>query len=512
MRLMLHTFKKDVRRLWPGAAVTWVMLAALANADRWRADWIPSPMEGWMNLLLTMAWICLAALAVLEEPLVGERNFWTTRPHPWAALLVAKLVFVVLSIHLASLLADVFVLTARGFSPFDHFGDLLWKQTLFFGTVTLPSIALASLVRNFTNFIMVAFTVVVGIAILNGGFQRFPELRGQESDVRYGAVRILLATAALAVIWIQYARRRAIPARVMAIAAALSAASLSAWLPARAEYAMRGKGLQEAPRIALRDAPSDQAAIGARFVGTQPTVLLPIAIAPGERGSLFHTPMIDVEIIAPDGTRLQSIRPSPNRPFEKIGLMAYLFSTSRDRVPDWLALRFSGAAWERVKNARVRVRGTVAFEFYRRGKTTLLPMQGSGSVANLGRCTTLGVSDRFSEEMLKVLCESPRELPAASIVLRHEPSGREWREGLNSAVTYSPGPHETWLSPLHRGQSFFRLTNSVTSVPGSQWLVPISYLSSARVEITPEIVTGHALTDFDLGEATLVSWLVPRQP
>ena len=29
MRLMLHTFKKDVRRLWPAAAATWVMLAAL---------------------------------------------------------------------------------------------------------------------------------------------------------------------------------------------------------------------------------------------------------------------------------------------------------------------------------------------------------------------------------------------------------------------------------------------------------------------------------------------------
>jgi hypothetical protein len=189
MRLMLHTFKKDARRLWPAAAATWVMLAALANADRWRADWIPSPMEGWMNLLLTMAWVCLAALAVLEEPLVGDRNFWTTRPHRWPALLVAKLVFVVLAIHLPSLLADIFVLTARGFSPSAHLGGLLWKQMLFFGTVTLPSIALASLVRNFTNFVIAVFAIAAGIAILNGGFQRFPEFRGQESEVRHVAVR-----------------------------------------------------------------------------------------------------------------------------------------------------------------------------------------------------------------------------------------------------------------------------------------------------------------------------------
>ena len=438
MRLMLYTFKKDSRRLWPAAAASWVMLAALANADRWRADSVPSLMEGWMNLLLTMAWVCLAALAVLEEPLVGDRNFWTTRPHRWPSLLVAKLVFAVLAIHLPSMFADIFVLTARGFSPSAHLGDLLWKQMLFFGAVTLSSIALASLVRNFTNLIIAIFTNAAGIAILNGGFQRFPEFRTQGSEVSHMAVRILLATASLAVICTQYARRRLIPARMIAIAAALAAASLSAWLPARAEYAVRSRGFQETPRIALRDAPSDHAIIGARIGGTQPVVLLPISIAPGARDDAFQIPIVEVEIVAPDGTRFQSIHPSPNRPFEKIGLMAYPLSTSRDRPPDWLALRFSGAAWERVKNARVRVRGTAAFEFYRRGETAILPAQGSGNVADLGRCMALTVDDRFSEEILKVFCESARELPTASITLQHEPSGREWRECLNSAVTYSP--------------------------------------------------------------------------
>src|SRR4030095_704716 len=117
---------------------------------------------------------------------------------------------------------------------------------------------------------------------------------------------------------------------------------------------------------------SDQAVIGASIGGMQPAVLLPIAIALSARGDLFHIPFVEVEIVATDGTRLQSIRPSPNRPFEKIDLMASPFSASHDRPPDWLALHFSGAAWERVKNARVRVRGTAAFEFYRRGETAIL--------------------------------------------------------------------------------------------------------------------------------------------
>ena len=52
MHLMLHIFKKDVRRLWWAVAATLLLLAALAHADRWRADWIVGSTEGWLALLL----------------------------------------------------------------------------------------------------------------------------------------------------------------------------------------------------------------------------------------------------------------------------------------------------------------------------------------------------------------------------------------------------------------------------------------------------------------------------
>ena len=400
------------------------------------------------------------------------------------------------------LVADLYVLAARGFSPAAALGPILWKQLLFFGAVTLPSIALASLVRNFTHFVIAVFAIAAGIAILNGGFQRFPDFPRLEINLTHAAIRILLAAAALAVIWTQYARRRVVPARVTAIAAMLAAAFLSAWLPARASYAVVGSGARETPHISLRPSPTvPSPSTLARFSAAQIVALLPIAIAPDAPAGRFRIPFVDVEIAAPDGARFQSAAPSPNRPFERIDVTAYAFSA------DWLALRFSGAAWERVKNARVRVHGTAAFDFYRPGETAVLPLDGSANVPGMGRCTVLTVDDRFSEQMLKVFCESPRELPAASIALKHEPSGREWRLALNSASTFSPGPHETWLSPLHRGQSFFRLTHSVESLPDSRWLVPVSDLPSARIEITPEIVTGHALAQFDLGELTLASFL-----
>jgi hypothetical protein len=503
MHLILHTFRKDIRHLWPAVAVTCLMLGELGRQDRWRADSLAAPLEGWLNLLLTMAWSMLADLAVLEEPLVGERNFWTTRPHHWPALLASKLVFVLVTIHLPLLLADLYVLAARGFSPANALGPILWKQLLFFGAVTLPSIALASLLRNFTHFVIAVFAIAAGIAILNDGFQRFPDFPRLEINLTHAAIRMLLAAAALAVIWTQYARRRVIPARVTAIAAMLAAASLSAWLPARASYAFIGSSSPETPRISLRSSPTvPSPSTLARFGGAQTVALLPIAIAAAPAGH-FRIPFVEVEIVLPDRARLRSAVPSPNRPFERIDFTAYAFCNP----PDWLALRFSGQAWERVRNARVRIHGTAAFDFCRPGETAVLFPDGSADIPGMGRCTAMTVDDRYGEQILKVFCESPRNLPAASIALRHEPSGREWRLGLNSASTYSPGPHETWLSPLHRGQSFFRLTTSVESAPGSRWLVPVSDLPSARIEITPEIVTGHALAHFDLGEVTLASFL-----
>ena len=86
MKLLLHILRKDARRLWLPLGVTLVLLGVLAHDDGWRSDSMPGLAEGWLNLLLPLAWALLAALAVHEESLVGDREFWTTRPHMAPAL------------------------------------------------------------------------------------------------------------------------------------------------------------------------------------------------------------------------------------------------------------------------------------------------------------------------------------------------------------------------------------------------------------------------------------------
>jgi hypothetical protein len=489
------------------------MLAALASADRGRALSDEIFGEGYLTLLTTMAWACLLALAVLEEPLAGDGNFWTTRPHRWPSLLGAKVLFAALALHLPSFLADMLVLAGRGFSPAASFGPLLWKQILLFGAVTLPSMAFASLVRNFTHFVILVFAIATGVLILNGGFGiLFRRFATQHYEVRQAVVRMLIAVAAFAVIWIQYAQRRIVPARIIAVAGALAAASLFALLPIRAEYAVPGTGFQEPPHISLRNAPLD--AVVRNGVGNSQAVALPIVIAPGARTDRFHISTVEVEVETPGGAVFQSASmfrfPFPRVP----DVYASVFFASNDSPQGWLWLRFYGAAWERVKNARVHIRGAATFEFYRPGQTTTIPAHGRHSVPDLGWCTSVPQEDQFSgtTTSLKLVCESLRDRPAASITLRHEASGWKRRVDLDRPVQYKSGLHGNWFSPLHLGEYYFQiLTDANRSYPGAAgFMIPEAYVASARFEITPEIPTGHALARFDLGEVTLAPWLLSR--
>src|SRR5712692_2013477 len=153
MRLILHVFKKDIRRLWWEVTVATAALAFLARMDSQRADYIAGALESMFNLLVPAAWAYVIALVIHEEPLVGHTQFWITRPYPRSSLAGAKLLFVLTLVHLPGLVADAAILSARGFQPLQYVPQLLWKQLLVAVVVTLPAIALASATETLTQFI-----------------------------------------------------------------------------------------------------------------------------------------------------------------------------------------------------------------------------------------------------------------------------------------------------------------------------------------------------------------------
>ncbi len=89
MNQILHIFRKDVRHRWIEIVVSLALLVAHAwhVAHQWN---VPSPdfdltssLWGALAFFVPASWCFLVIRAVQEESLVGDRQFWVTRPYEW---------------------------------------------------------------------------------------------------------------------------------------------------------------------------------------------------------------------------------------------------------------------------------------------------------------------------------------------------------------------------------------------------------------------------------------------
>jgi hypothetical protein len=167
VELIWRIFSKDARRLWWETTVALGLLIWLTWMDSWRADHMPGSIEGWLNLLLPFTWSYLIALAVLEDPLVGDRQFWVSMPCRWTSLLASKALFAIAFIHLPYFIASAVILWERNFEPWLNPGQLMWKQFALLVTLTLPALALAAVVRNIAHFMLAAVVLVAAVVFVD---------------------------------------------------------------------------------------------------------------------------------------------------------------------------------------------------------------------------------------------------------------------------------------------------------------------------------------------------------
>ena len=168
MRLMLHIFRKDARRLWWVIAVSMAAVAVLAAIDSRRTDAVADSVESFLSLLAPAIWAFVAVLVIQGEGPVGDRQFWVTRPYPWAALLGAKALALVAFIHVPSFAADCAILAARGFNPLVYLPTLLAKQVTLAIAVTVPAAALAAVTRNLLQVVPAGAALLYAAVLLAG--------------------------------------------------------------------------------------------------------------------------------------------------------------------------------------------------------------------------------------------------------------------------------------------------------------------------------------------------------
>jgi hypothetical protein len=240
MKQVIHIFCKDVRHLWREIAVSLALIAIYVWSEP--ATWVATTaatgvgsIAGWMPLLLPVSWWLLVVRVVQDEGLVGDRQFWVTRPYEWVKLLAAKLLFIAVFVSVPLLMAQFALLWLAEFPPASaHLPGILWMQGMWWMFVLLPLMVLAAVTTGIGQMTLAILGIVLCVQLITYGLSGFSRGVSQAEQIpeALGYV-VLLGSCAAVTIW-QYARRRAATARIALGCAVLSNFLIGAAAPHRA--------------------------------------------------------------------------------------------------------------------------------------------------------------------------------------------------------------------------------------------------------------------------------------
>src|SRR5262249_53148435 len=233
MTQVLHIFRKDVRHFWKEILLSWCILVVYG----WQAklSWNPEKMFSpafyfaqlgaqFIPLILVLSWWLLLIRVIQDERLVGDRQFWVTRPYRWLELLVAKALFLIIFIHLPLFIAQLVLLKLAGFAALPYLPGLLSMHLRLLTAFFLPVSVIATVTSTLVRVILFAFAIVLYIVGSSWLHTVVPESLIPQADAIPGTIQgVIFLLACLAVVLIQYARRWTLASRgILVIAAVLT--------------------------------------------------------------------------------------------------------------------------------------------------------------------------------------------------------------------------------------------------------------------------------------------------
>src|SRR6201986_3459522 len=214
---------KDVRYLWRQLAVYAALLAAFAwiAPQTWPGS-IPNSFlpvfVTLLKLLLMASQFVLITSPIQADRLVGEEQFWITRPYDWRSLLGAKFLFVLLCVSLPLILMQWSLLHMAGLDPFAAKSGMASSLLRFALVAWLPLMLIASV----TESPAAAFTFLAALLLAWAGFEQFIFSGTRMSPpFEFPVFGALFGVLLLAILSYQFARRRTAHSRT-AIAATLA--------------------------------------------------------------------------------------------------------------------------------------------------------------------------------------------------------------------------------------------------------------------------------------------------
>jgi len=225
MKQALHIFLKDARRFWPEILLSLLVLSIYVSIQPslWTGHvdlrtQALGTLSGILAVLVPVGWWVLVSRVILAEKLVGDTQFWITRPYEWRRLLAAKALFLAVFLAVPFFLAQMLLLTLAGFDPHAHAGGLLFVVMYVSGVIVLPLVALATVTSSFARVTLILFGIllafVVFITVSSLALMIGVSVPSSNQNSHTG-VFSLWTVALLSIIVLQYALRRVWLARAI---------------------------------------------------------------------------------------------------------------------------------------------------------------------------------------------------------------------------------------------------------------------------------------------------------
>ena len=219
---IFHIFRKDARHHWPEILISLLVLAAYTwhTTRQARAYSFFTPgylgaaplaaaLAAILPLLLVTSWFFLIFRVVQDESLIGDRQFWVTRPYRWPSLLAAKVLFLVAFVHFPLFVAQSFLLRQVGFPVIQNFGGLAAMHIPLALALLFP-LTIAVLTRSVTQALIATLAGLILFLAYGPALSEIPNhaISGLVHSLGDTIKDVALPLALIAVILWQYARRR----------------------------------------------------------------------------------------------------------------------------------------------------------------------------------------------------------------------------------------------------------------------------------------------------------------
>ena len=308
MRQAFHILKKDIRHLWIEICVSLAAMI-LVTYFEWRQS-LPNHSSEWYFdvlplLLLVLCWWLMVVRLIQDEALVGDRQFWITRPYVWYKLAAAKVLFIISWIALPLVLSQIFLPIFDGWPVRAHVWEILGISTGNMLVLILPCVVVAALTRTIPQWMMgivVLILTIVGFTALDEYVPNSHISTGRDMSENLQIILfILFAVSGLTILY--YRRKRTLAT----IAFALALLSIPAVMIATPYKTLIDRAFPVDVNNPLRlDLTTPVQDTHRDFSGKKLSLYLPFAVSGVPQGKEMQVAGVRLMLEGGDGNRWQS--------------------------------------------------------------------------------------------------------------------------------------------------------------------------------------------------------------